>query len=172
MKKLSALLLLLVLACYVLHAQKRTFLRIYSLAGNKINQGHFAGTTDSSLLIYKSDTSIEISAQYIGVIKTRRSLGHNVWVGAITGAIPLSILATTSGEPKVNDNTIGGVFHDAVTFTPAEAAIGGFIGGSVIGAASGALVTAFTRHGTFTINGSIDEWKSQRKIMDMLPAGK
>lgn len=172
MKKLFPVLLLLVLVDTASRAQTRTFLRIYALTGNKIMKGHFAGTTDSSLLIYKDSGTKAIPFSSIGYIKTKRSLGHNMVISAVVGAVPSAIIGAASGEPPTNDNTFGGILHDAVTFTPGEAAAAGFFVGGIVGAGTGALITAFTKSTTFRINGNLNDWNVQKKILDMLPAGK
>ncbi|TKK69323.1 hypothetical protein FC093_08385 [Ilyomonas limi] len=172
MKNLFVSLLLFVLGCTAIHAQKRTFLRFYSLAGNKFQKGHLLSTTDSSVFIYKNTDTVEILAVNIGFIKTRRNLGHNVLVSAIVGAIPVSIIGAVTGEPNENNNSFGGIIHDAITPTPAEAAVGGLLLGGVAGAATGTLITLFTKSTTFIVNGSLSEWQRQKEIIDLLPAGK
>src|SRR5207253_474214 len=99
-----SLLSLLLMYTTVVQAQKRTFLRLYSLAGFKFQKGHLAGTTDSSLFIYENGDTIEVAVVNIGYIKTKRSIGHNMWVSVLAAAVPSSILGAASGEPKVNDN--------------------------------------------------------------------
>ena len=172
MKKIFFLLLAVLLTGTAVHAQKRTFMRFYSLAGNKFQKGYFAGTTDSSVFIYKQEDTVEVSATDIGYIKTKRSFGHNVLAGTLAGAIPLSIVGAIAGEPHENNNTFGGVLHDAVTPTPGEGAIGGLMVGGIAGAVTGALTSAFRKSITFTINGRLADWQTQKKIIDLLPAGK
>ena len=108
----------------------------------------------------------------MAIIKTKRSLGHNILVGAISGAIPISIWGAASGEAPMNDGTLTGAFHDMLMPTPAEGAVMGFIAGSVGGAVTGALTTAFTKRTRFTINGSLEEWQLQKKTIDLLPASQ
>jgi len=163
MKKLYPLLLILVLLCTAAHAQKRTFLRFYSMTGNKFNKGYFYGTTDSSILIYKNSDVKEIAATSIGYIKTRRSWGHNILLGALSVGVTGSIigLATSKGSPD-----------DWFYIAPAEAALDGLIIGGTAGIATGALISAFTKSTTFIINGTAEQWRLQRKTIDLLQAYK
>ena len=175
MKKIYALLVALVLILFVSQAQQKTFLRFYNLTGHKFQKGHFAGTTDSSVYVYKDSSKIEIPISTIGYIKTKRSLGHNILAAAIPGAVGFAILGLVTGEPnQTTDNNItwGSVLHDAFTPTPAEGFEGGLIIGSVLGTATGSLITALSKRTTFKINGNLNNWQSQKKIMDLLPSGQ
>jgi len=172
MKKLIILIAILLLITAVVQAQKRTFLRLYSLAGFKFQKGYLAGTTDSSLSIYKGGDTIEVPVVNIGYIKTKRSVGHSMWVGALAVGVPSIVYGAASGEPKVNDNTLGGLIHDATVFTPAEGAVTGAFLGGIIGAATGAIISAIGKSTTFKINGSLDEWRLQKRMVDLLQAGR
>ena len=178
MKKMYTLLftgLFVLLICSVSQAQKRTFLRFYNLTGHKFQKGHFAGATDSSIYVYKDSGKIEIPASTIGYIKTKRSLGHNILVSAIPAAVTFAIYGLATGEAKQtteSDITLGGILHDATTFTPAEGFQAGLIVGGVAGTATGTLITALTKRATFRINGSLEDWRSQKKMIDLLPSGK
>jgi hypothetical protein len=175
MKKICAISFAFILIYSVSHAQKSTFLRLYNLSGHKFQKGHFAGTTDSSLYVYRDSSRIEIPISTIGYIKTKRSLGHNILFSAIPGAIAFAIFGYATGEPnETTDNniTLGGVVHDMVTPTPAEGLQGGLIIGSVLGTAAGSLITVLSKRTTFRIDGSLDTWKSQKELIDLLPAGK
>ncbi len=172
-KQMKTLIFLFLIAysCSVA-AQKSVFIRVYNLAGYKIMKGKFAGTTDSAVLIYKDTGIVAISFTSIGYIKTKRSLGHNMAICAVVGAVPLAIAGAAEGEPAVNDGTLEGDLHDALNPTPAEGGVSGLFVGGVLGAATGAAITAFTKHTIFTINGNLNNWYEQKKKLDLMPAGK
>lgn len=172
MKKIIAFLLLLMAINVISNAQRRTFLRIYGISGEKIYKGYFAGTKDSSLLIINGQDSLAIAYSSIGYIKTKRSLGHNMAICGVIGAVPLSIIGALSGETETNDDDIVGPIHDILTYTPAEGAGTGFLIGSVAGVAAGAIITAVRKSSTLNINGDINNWNMQRKILDQFPTGK
>ena len=169
MKKIYFLLFFFSVCCTMTYAQKRTFLRVYNIDGHKLAKGYLYNITDSSVLIFKDTIVKEIIAKNIGYIKTRRSLGHNILIGALSGGIPGGIIGVASGEPNTNDATFGGILHDAVTFTPGEAAVLGIIVGGVLGSVTGALIHGFTKHTVFTVNGSPEEWIKQRNALNLLP---
>jgi hypothetical protein len=164
MKNQFVLLLLFVLMSTVAHAQKRTFLRIYSMAGNKFQKGYFASTTDNTLFIYKNDDTLKIPAVDIGYIKTKRSAGHDMLIGALIGIIPATVIGLASGEPNNGD--------DIFNFTPAEGALAGFTIGGIVGTAGGAINAGVKKTTTFTIDGDLNTWALQRKKIDLLPAGR
>jgi hypothetical protein len=124
------------------------------------------------VFIYKDGNTVEVPAVDIGYIKTKRSFGHSVLVGALAGAIPLSIVGAISGEPHENNNSFVGIIHDAVTPTPGEGAIGGLMVGSIAGTAAGTLISVLSKSTTFIIGGRLGDWQIQKKIIDLLPAGK
>ncbi len=136
MKKILFLILFLVMVCAFVQGQKKVFLRVYGLAGNKFYKGHFAGTTDSSVFIYKDSGKVEIPAARIGSIKVKRSFGHTLLISASTGAVLVGMIGAASGESKVNDGSISGAFHNALTITPAEGFAQGVIIGGVLGTAT------------------------------------
>src|SRR6476646_10063452 len=96
--------MVLTLLCAVAHAQKAMFIRIYSLTGPKFKKGYFAGTTDSSLLIRKDKSIVEIPAVIIGFIRTKRSAGHELAMSELTFALPLTALGAVVGMANEGDN--------------------------------------------------------------------
>src|SRR6185436_11850757 len=87
MKK-TIVLLLLLFSFINLTAQKKTFLRIYDMAGKKIGKGYLVGTTDSTIILKSSDQIKIFSSSLIGTIKTKRSVGHTALVvGGIAAGV-------------------------------------------------------------------------------------
>lgn len=148
----------LVLTCgFNSEAKKLIFLRFYDFSGHKFEKGQFIGTTDSSIVVQSDSTQLQIPISKIYSIKTKRSYGHNFLLSALIESVPLSIYYASTGEPRTNDNTLGGIIHDYYTVTPGEGAeIGVFIG-VIGGAITGALVSGNSR--TFIIDGDIEIWK-------------
>ena len=92
-------LILLISFSYKLSAQKSTFVRVYNLTGHKIYKGDVLMVTDSSLQLKVKSTPINIPVRDIGSIKTKRSAGNNILIGAITGASSMAIVGVVSADP-------------------------------------------------------------------------
>ena len=135
----------LIFLSYNADAQKSSFVRLYNLTGEKINKGHVISVTDTSLQLKDASTSVDIPVRSIGFIKTKRSAGNNVLIGAVIGATAGAILgAVTLPSDEFFD------------FTQGEgAAIGGVIGLGV-GAVIGGLTVLAKNPNTFLINGDIN----------------
>ncbi len=65
----------------------KVFVRVYDLQGNKMSQGKILSISDTSLQLKRYGESIEIPVSSIGLIKTKRSAGHNILIGVIGGAM-------------------------------------------------------------------------------------
>lgn len=176
MKHLIWIFLLNVLIHNHVEAEKKTFLRFYDFFGNKFESGVFIWENDSSIVIYKDSTNIVVPISKIFSIKTRgyflktkRSNGHNAIVhnaiiSSVLVGVPLAIYGVATGEPRINDNTLGGIIHDYYTATPAEGAFLGVLGGVLVGSIAGVLLSV--KHKTFVINGNIDNWhKLENRIL-------
>ena len=128
-----------ILICTSVQAQKKTFLRFYDPSGHKFEKGQFITSTDSSIVVFRDSALIEIPISRINFIKTKRSYGNHALISSVIIGIPLTIYAMSTGEPATNENTISGILHDAVAFTPGEAAILGVFGSIVSGVITGAI---------------------------------
>ena len=96
MKNIFFLLVVIVMINSGVQAQKKTFMRFYSDRGNKFEKGYFAGTTDSSIVVYKDTGKLEIPISKIGTIKTKRGLGHNILIIGSTGGVVLGIFGAAT----------------------------------------------------------------------------
>ncbi|MFC4723393.1 hypothetical protein ACFO5O_13745 [Geojedonia litorea] len=165
-KRLKTILLLITLmisATY--HGQtetknKRSFVRVYNLEGNKINKGNVLAVNDTLLLLQKGKRSVKIAASDIGFIKTKRSAGHNVLMGAAIGVTAVSIISVASINPD-----------DGFIFNPTpdnfgEAMIAGIVGGGILGSTVGVLTIPFKKTETIVINGDDQQWKVFQEIMN------
>jgi len=172
MKKLFFSFVSIIMINSIVLAQKRTFMRFYTILGDKFAKGYFAGITDSSIIVYRDTVKLEILISRIGTIKTKRSPGHTILISGLTGAVSLGILGSADGEPKINDGTPLGEFHDAIIFTPTKGfAIYGLAGG-IVGIATGAVITLFRKSKIFEINENEENWKQRKNLIEKLPHGK
>lgn len=143
--------------CYSLHAQEKvlksadrieinSFLRVYNLKGKKIAKGKLISTDKSSLTLKRNKNLTTISLDNIGSIKTKRSGGHNLLLGASIGTGVAIILIIDSGTEPRN--------YDALT------AIGTSIF-TVLGTGIGAATINKNRR-TYQINGDTIKWEAFR----------
>ena len=159
-------LLMLMLVCYISPlAAKDLFIRIFDQQGRKIAKGVLTATTDSSIILLNSKKTHEIPLKDIGVIKTKRSFGHPIVMGAITGSLAGGLLGLiASGTDDSSD--------DSILFEPSdeEYALGGVFAGAVIGGGIGTIIAAIRKRKSIVINGDAKEWQQQRKVLDLIVA--
>jgi hypothetical protein len=144
-------LLLVSLGCSVF-AQKSIFVRIYDLKGKKIYRGDVYTVSDSSLSLIGKKAPVNIPVSVIGSIKTKHSVGNNILVGSIVGAVTVGIVGAASVDPNPDEFSIG-------PQTAGEGAVGGVIIGAPIGAALGGLTYVFKNADFFPVNGDPVKWK-------------
>jgi outer membrane lipoprotein SlyB len=131
------------------------FVRVYNMEGKKISKGSIIFINDSLLGLKNSSEKGKISMKDIGFIKTKRSAGNNVLIGAASGATFGVIIGVSSADP---DAWIFG-------YTAGEgAALFGSIG-ALGGGAIGGLSSLFKESETYIINGSEVNWNSFRKLI-------
>lgn len=128
---------------------KKLFVRVYNLEGKKIGKGHIVSLTDSLLQLKRGAKDLQFSFNDIGTIKTKRSAGHNILVGAVIGATTFAILGAASADPDA------WIF----AYTAAEGAAAGAVGGALGGAALGGASVALKKSLTYPIDGNIEKWK-------------
>jgi hypothetical protein len=173
MKKIIVLILAIAGLTAVVTAQKKTFLRIYNIAGHKFAKGFFAGTTDSSILLIKNINTIAIPVAQIGKIKTKRSAGNSILISTLIGAVSLGILGAVSRESNGTDGIYGGVAEfSLVNYSAGDGLAGGAIVGTIFGSSIGAIIGGSKKIDTYTINGKIKNWLTQRIVIDKIPVFK
>lgn len=126
----------------------RVFLRIYNMEGKKINKGHFQFINDSILGIRRDKKTFQIHVRDIGQIKTKRSVGYNVLVGATSGLFAGAIL----GSLNAPTDSSGGTFTWAGGSSGDELASGltvGILSGTIIGG----ITALFKNSTTYLIDG-------------------
>lgn len=161
MKKFMTLLLCTVVLSFAgpmeLQSQNTTkdlFIRVYDMQGKKIAKGYVLSMAED-FLVLKSRKSPKIMLNDIGYIKTKRSAGHNVLVGATTAGVLMAGLGAATADPS--DWIFG--------YTAAEGAAIGLAGGALIGSAIGGLTSFAKNSRTFVINGDSTNWKSFKETM-------
>jgi hypothetical protein len=150
-KKIAVFVISLIL-CTSVFAQNaienpKIFVRIYDLQGKKIAKGKVASVTDTSIRLIRGRKKIDtIPASNIGLIKTKRSGGHNVLLGAATGAV---IIGVSVASDTNEDNAFFSVEGDILA---------GAIMGGTVGAVLGGI-TVYTKNTvTYEINGKVSKW--------------
>ena len=141
-------------------AQKKgAFLRVFDNNDKQIYAGHLDGVTDSSFFLVIRRSKKEIPIREVNYLKLKHSVGHSIATVGGVSAVSLAIAGYFSGEPKSNNGTFEGVFHDLFTPTPAEGLFGGFVIGSLAGSAVGAIAGALKHKPVFRINKNERSWK-------------
>ena len=132
----------------------KTFLRVYSKQGDKINKGRFKFYNDSLLVLERGYKLQQVYIKDIGYIKTKRSAGHNVLVGATSGVAAGVVL----GSLNPPTDSSGGTFTWAGDSAGNELAIGityGILTGTVVGS----ITAIFKNSETYIIDGKIENLK-------------
>jgi len=139
---------------------KQVFIRVYNLEGKKINKGHFQYINDSLLGLRRNKKAVQINVKDIGKIKTKRSAGHNVFLGSVIGGGTLALVgvASTESERQVSyDMGYWGTFNYTTNrATAGENLAAGLVLGGVAGAAVGGITAIFKNPMTYIIDGKIE----------------
>jgi hypothetical protein len=157
-KKIAVFAIFLIL-CSSVFAQNaienpKIFVRIYDLQGKKIAKGKVASVTDTSIRLIRGRKKIDtIPASNIGLIKTKRSGGHNVLLGAAAGAVIIGVFVASD---TTADNAFFSVEGDILA---------GAIMGGTVGVVLGGITGLSKNTVTYEINGEIDKWKAFEIIM-------
>jgi hypothetical protein len=154
--KLIMILLILVLSTNI-YAQKETkmsgmFVRIYSLDGKKINKGHIIFLNDTLLELKKNNKHVKLNVLDIGSIKTKRSAGNNILIGAAVGASSMAIIGASDSN---------GWFTTSET-----AALYGIIIGLPAGVVIGGISALAKNSKTYIINGDPLKWKIFKQMIE------
>lgn len=171
-------LFLLLAFCFVQRtvAQKKTFMRVIQIGTPKTIRGFYAGITDSAIIIFSHQQSDTILYSGIQQIKTRRSGGHNILLGAVGGIVAGTItgLATykkPEPRPPVDPNCIlCPIFDYEFSLTQGEAATIGGITGGLAGVAAGGIISLSGKKNKFIVVGNSENWLVLRKTLESLPA--
>lgn len=133
---------------------KKVFVRIFNNSGEKIAKGKVFSLTNDAIHLSKGEKSLTVSLENIGYIKTKRSGGHNVLMGAGAGAAVGIVMGIASSDP---DAWLG--------YTAAEGATGVGLAMGTVGAVVGGITVLFKKQKTFVINGDPKQWESFKMAM-------
>lgn len=166
MKKNFYLLLLLMLFFYISPlGAKHLFIRVFDQHGYMLAKGNFFATTDSSVQLRRGERPIEVLVRNIGSIKTKRSFGHPILIGGIVGTLSGAITGLAAHE-SLNS---GSDYFDLET-SVAEDMAGVALIGAAVGGVIGVIVAATQKRPVLIINGDVNEWQQQRKVLDAMQA--
>jgi len=135
--------------------EKGLFVRVYDLNGKKMGKGRVKSITDSTLVLRRSYENFEFKVAHIGFIRTKRSFGNNAAIGSVIGAVALGVVG---GSLRESDGYL--------TFNSNQTAVIGGILGAGLGAGFGGLSGIFKKRTEFTINGSSDNLKLFRDMLN------
>ena len=148
-------------------AQYHGFVRVFDLQGNKVYKGRVVRITDSSLTLTGKRT-VTFKATEIGMIKTKRSAGHNLAIGATAGFgtgvavdIPLALAIGIAGAVGDDDGTGSAAW---IVVPPAI----GAVAGSIISFISSAVKNSQT----YEIGGNLDVWRGFKEKFSPAPKPK
>ena len=132
----------------------KIFVRLYDDNHHKIGKGHLLYGNDSSIEVKQNSKLNNFPVQQVAYIKTRRSAGHSVLIGAAVGiATGIILIAASSGASTQNSEGTSASFGEAL----------GGVAAPFAGVAAGGIAAAFRKRDTIIINGSAKQWKDARK---------
>ncbi len=145
----SALLVFIPTTAQVNFGKPGVFVRVFDLQGKKIGKGRITLLTDNNVTLQakreNGPTLIQMSE--IGYIRTHRSGGHNLLIGAAAGAGAFAMIGVATADP---DEFLG--------YSAAEGALAGAVIGGTAGSVIGALTILFKKSENHTIDGNADKW--------------
>ena len=128
------------------------FVRVYDLQGERFANGKIQSFSESALLLKGEQ---QIDPQDIGIIKTKRSTGHNVLVGTIIGAVMTGGIMAATADP---DDWV-------FSYTAGEGFLMGTIIGAPVGAFWGWISSLLKESRTFIIDGDQQKWQDFQDSM-------
>jgi len=155
---------LALLFCLYTHAQEPLFVRVYGKDQHLIAKGNIGYGTDSTITLFcrhHRKIPLMIPVSDVATIKTGRTFGHHILVGAVVGfgvtVTAVTISLTTTNDPgwlapeNLSEAVAGGTF----------VGLAGAGNGAIIGAVAGAL----SRRKTLLIDGDKAKWEKARAVL-------
>ena len=142
---------------FYMHAQNQiqlesTFVRLFDLQDNKIGKGRLNSAWGDTLYVMHKKKVMKYLYSNIGKIKTKRSGGHNVAIGAASGAV-IGVIVGAGMEAAEDE--------DSWDLFPSSAVLSGsglFFG--AVGAGIGGVTALIKNSKTIYLNGGVTEWES------------
>jgi len=107
---------------------KKLYLRIYDMQGIKISKGKLVSIQENTIILKRRKKSYSIDVTEIGMIKSKRALGHNIGIGALAGAsVGITYGFLQGGDGGAIGTSSGG--DNAVVFGTLGLLAGPLIGG-------------------------------------------
>lgn len=140
--------------CFQTKAQElpknsQTFVRVYDFNGNKIDSGKMLEITETDLILKKGNNTSLIPASRISYIKTKRTISHNVLIGA-SGGLLFGLFGLTQSNGSSIDRA------GFAILTPIFIAVGSGVG---------YLTTLFKKSKQYTFTGDLVKWKAFKEEM-------
>lgn len=136
--------------------KQNIFLRVYNVEGKKIGKGSLLQMNDSLLVLKNSSTQEYISLKDIGSIRTKRSAGNNVFIGAASGAVLGAAIGVSTADP--DDFFVSYSAGEGAAIFGGIAALGG--------GAIGGITSVFKKSKTFVINADMVKWKIFKEMVE------
>ena len=133
--------------------KNKVFVRVYDLQGKKIGKGTIHSISGTAIRLTWNDASKNTPVGSIGMIRTKRSPGHNLAVGALVGATPMALLGVATADP-------GGYI---VGYSAGQGAAAGAVLGGGIGLIVGGITILFKNSVAYAIDGDPVKWKAFRE---------
>lgn len=148
------------LFCFNITAQElpkksQFFVRVYDSSGEKIEKGKMLEITDTALILKKGNKSIQIPLSNISYIKSKRTNGHNVLIGAIGGSVlgVAVVSGSSSGSGGGFAAVSKGISIVVAILLPA------------LGSGIGYLTTIFKKSTHYSIDGNPIKWQGFKETM-------
>ncbi len=120
--------------------KSNVFVRVYNNESKKIAKGKIIQITDSTLVLKKRSKSITVPSSEIYYIKTKRTKGHSVLMGALPGVALLTF----------SNNAYASVGAILITF---------------VGTTAGFISSLFKKSTKYSFTGDIAKWKGFKEDM-------
>ena len=172
---IKELVLLLSILLYLnphINAQKKAFIRIYPIGSPRVIKGLYLGHTDSAIIIFNKHQQDTISYLNIQQIRTKRSAGHHILIGAILGSVvgALTGLITNKNVPPPDPNCqLCGILDYSFSFTPLQAATAGALLGAAAGTAAGTIIGLTKKKEILIVAADFQNWKVIRARLEAWP---
>lgn len=144
----TVFLMLLATNSYSQDENKKLFLRVYTLQGEKI-KGNLLVLNDSLLILGNGGQGLVIKANNVRTIKTKRSGGENILIGALSGAVVGGVIGFLQGDDEP------GWF----SYSKEDYALMGVLAGTAVGGGIGAITIAGKKSKKYIIDGNPEKWK-------------
>jgi hypothetical protein len=136
---------------------RRPFLIVSVNNHHRPVKGYFVRTGDSALVLVKGKDSIQLNYRNIQSVKTGKSTGHDIFLGAVIGASAGTVIGL-AGYQKPEPNTV--YFFD---YGPGFDATLGLLTGATLGAVVGGVYAVLKHRERFEVKGLYENWMALKE---------